>query len=136
MPTPEQSAVDLTQTRFITHVAIARPDLLDLQPRDLKRLFTRQLELRGSIDSAHNAAHPIVLHDQHGLCCFVTGATLRADIVGWCEGERVTIPKRSMIAGVIVRVADKYVEYQPPIQLMQGRARLLEMQAEISAKSW
>lgn len=87
LPPPEQLAIDVTQARLIAHLAIAPPNYLDLSARNRKSLVTGQLERRGRIDSAHDAARPVVPRDQHGLCRFVAGAALGADVVG---GVRVS----------------------------------------------
>lgn len=42
----------------------------------------------------------------------------------------MTIPERSMVAGVIVRVADEDDGHQAAEQFMQGRARVLEAQPD------
>ena len=64
--------------------------------------------------------------DGHDLVRLAPRPGIRADVVGGCESELVTVPEGGVIAGVVVGVADEDVERYAGEQFAQRRSGIRE----------
>jgi hypothetical protein len=98
-------------------------DGLNLMHYDCLGRLGVELESWRCRQACRHLAHFVVAVNEHRLCGFVAGSRLRTNIVSWRQRKISPVPKSSMVACVVIRVAAQNVEDNPFIQLPQSFCR-------------
>ena len=92
----------------------------DLAFKNIPGLVGCEQKVVGGGQAGFQLAEIAIPRDEHGLGGFLSGTSLGADIVGWGEAEIFSVPKCSMIAGVVVGVAAEDIEHEAGEDLPEG----------------
>ena len=124
---PQLLAVDDGHLREIAHFLPIGADDVDLLVDDGAGFGAVEVVDVGGGD-AHGdlAAASTGAIDGHDLVRLAAGPGIRADVIGWRETEFVTVPEGSVIAGMVIGVADEDVERYAGKQFAQRRSGIRE----------
>lgn len=120
----KKPAVGLGQFGLLADPAPFTGDRDELVLDDGLGLFVIEQEIRGGREAAVQRTHTVFTLDQHRLSRLVARSPLRADVIGRGQREHPTVPERSMVAGMIVRVAAQDIEDDPSVELAQRFLRI------------
>ena len=118
-------AVDDGHLREITHLCPIGADGVDLLVDDGAGFGGVEVVDGGGGGGARGdlAAASTDAIDGHDLVRLAARPGIRADVVGGCESELVTVPEGSVVPGVVVGVADEDVERHAGEQFAQASQR-------------
>ncbi len=94
LPSPKQSSIHLAQTRFVANGLPFVFDDADLMVDDGNRIFCPQQKGRCSGKTGGYLTPAITAVNEHGLRSLLTCARLRANVIGRCQRQLMTVPER------------------------------------------
>lgn len=120
----EKPAVGLGQFGLLADPAPFTGDRDELVLDDGLGLLVIEQEVRGGREATVQRTHTVFTLDQHRLRRLVARSPLRTDVIGRGQREHPAVPERSMVAGMIVRVAAQDIEDDPSVELSQRLLRV------------
>ncbi|PII37815.1 ATP-binding protein [Sinorhizobium meliloti CCBAU 01290] len=128
----QQLAVDGAQVCFVAAPLPVLGDGCDLMFDQCGGFGLFQVKIRRGGEQGGEGAGTAIALDQRG---FVARAPLRADVVGGGEREHSAVPEGGMVAGMVVSVAAKHVEADPPVEFFERVFGIGETVADEFGKS-
>ena len=119
LPPPQKSAVYGAQLSSVANIVPSGANTTDLFTDQVPCFSIGEEKGRGGQSTILQQAATVVLANKRGLARMPSGSALRADVVSRCQRQILAIPEGSMVARVIVCVANQNVEDHPGEQLPQ-----------------